>query len=158
MAWGRSPVSPDGIVGITSHRLHQISEEDMRVDWLEYPKRHNRKKAGLEHPNDPTLYMDNIGAYVAKLSPTHYAQPSNFKSGSKVNTVKGIIEHPILKVPAYTFEEDDTYVACHSCHVIDPREPMTVIEEHERCGRCGGKLKIEMSGVACTRCNFTFCY
>ena len=130
----------------------------MRVNWIEYPKKNKRKKKGQEYPTDPTLYMGNIGAYVAKLSGTDTAQPPSFKSGSKVNTVKGIIEHPILKVPAYTFEEDDTYVACHSCFVIDPREPMTVIEEHERCGNCGGRLNIEFSGVSCTKCHFTFCY
>lgn len=38
-----------------------------------------------------------------------------FKSGEKVNTVKGLITHPFLEVPAFTFEEDDSYVECRRC-------------------------------------------
>lgn len=33
-----------------------------------------------------------------------------FKSGLLVNTVKGVINHPILNIPAYTFYEDDSFV------------------------------------------------
>ena len=40
-----------------------------------------------------------------------------FKSGLKVNTVRGVINHPILNVPAYTFEEDDSYVECRRCKI-----------------------------------------
>lgn len=38
-----------------------------------------------------------------------------FKSGKKVNTVFAVINHPILNVPAFTFEEDDSFVGCHQC-------------------------------------------
>lgn len=39
-----------------------------------------------------------------------------FKSGLKIHTVKGIIEHPELwGVEAYTFEEDDSYVRVSMC-------------------------------------------
>ena len=38
-----------------------------------------------------------------------------FKSKNTVNTVKGIIEHPILRIPAYTFFEDESYVECRKC-------------------------------------------
>jgi len=43
--------------------------------------------------------------------------PSNkpFKSGFKVNTVKSIITHEITGRPAFTFEEDDSYVECRQC-------------------------------------------
>lgn len=41
--------------------------------------------------------------------------PKPFKSGLKVNTVKGIINHPILNVPAFTFDEDDSFVECRRC-------------------------------------------
>lgn len=41
--------------------------------------------------------------------------PNPFKSGQKINTVKGIINHPILNVPAFVFEEDDSYVECRRC-------------------------------------------
>lgn len=41
-----------------------------------------------------------------------------FKSGSKVNTVKGIINHPVLNIPAFTFNEDDSYVECRRCDEV----------------------------------------
>jgi hypothetical protein len=42
-----------------------------------------------------------------------------FKSGEKIATVKSIISHPILNRPAYTFYEDDSYVACETCNIIE---------------------------------------
>lgn len=41
-----------------------------------------------------------------------------FKSGNKVNTVKGIINHPQLNIPAFTFFEDDSYVEARKCFEI----------------------------------------
>jgi len=45
-----------------------------------------------------------------------------FKSGLYQNTVKGIINHPILDIPAYTFEEDDSFVECRRCKPIEPEK------------------------------------
>lgn len=43
-----------------------------------------------------------------------------FKSGKKVNTVKEIIQHPILKgEQAYTFIEDDSYVSVVQCKKVE---------------------------------------
>ena len=57
--------------------------------------------------------MDNmIGQKVIKQS------KRLFKSGSKINTVKDIIEHPITKRPAYTFCEDDSYVEVRMCDLF----------------------------------------
>lgn len=43
-----------------------------------------------------------------------------FKSRLKVNTVKSVISHPILHgEEAYTFEEDESYVSCCQCKVIE---------------------------------------
>jgi hypothetical protein len=56
-------------------------------------------------------YTKNIGKCVKKDS-------KPFKSGRKINTVKDVIEHPILFVPAYTFKEDDSYVECRRCVVV----------------------------------------
>lgn len=55
----------------------------------------------------------NIGKKVSKTS----FKP--FKSGKLVNTVKDVIEHPTLKIPAYTFEEDSSYVECRRCDVVE---------------------------------------
>jgi hypothetical protein len=41
-----------------------------------------------------------------------------FKSNLKVNTIKGVINHPILNIPAYTFLEDESFVECRAIHVI----------------------------------------
>ena len=38
-----------------------------------------------------------------------------FKSGLYENTIKDVIIHPILNIPAYIFEEDDSYVECRRC-------------------------------------------
>lgn len=35
-----------------------------------------------------------------------------FKSGEKVNTVTGVVEHPYTDHLAFTFEEDDSAVEC----------------------------------------------
>ena len=42
-----------------------------------------------------------------------------FKSTRKVNTVKDTVEHPLLPgVPAFTFVEDDSYVAVKQCKEV----------------------------------------
>lgn len=64
----------------------------------------------------------NIGKYVRKGSFDLEKNPGKikpFKSGRKVNTVKSVIVHPKLNIPAYTFEEDDSYVECRRCHIVD---------------------------------------
>lgn len=42
-----------------------------------------------------------------------------FKSGLKENTVKGVIEHPILGIPAFTFVEDESCVECRRCRLVE---------------------------------------
>lgn len=59
----------------------------------------------------------NIGKRVTKKH-KNGCQPKPFKSGFKINTVKGIIDHPILHVPAYVFVEDESYVKCDACILI----------------------------------------
>ena len=64
----------------------------------------------------------NIGKQDSKTSPTGKngdRVPKPFKSTFKVNTVKDVIIHPILNIPAYTFEEDESYVECRRCVVIE---------------------------------------
>jgi len=66
--------------------------------------------------------LENIGKRVQKRaigdkSNLKYKQKP-FKSGFKTNTIKGVIEHPHLGIPAYTFEEDDSYVECRRCETV----------------------------------------
>ena len=67
--------------------------------------------------------LQNIGKRVKKFSLTslkHNGEhKKKFKSDLYVNTVKGVIIHPILYVPAYTFIEDDSYVECRRCEVVN---------------------------------------
>jgi hypothetical protein len=60
------------------------------------------------------MYETMIGKKVTKTSKLG-TKPKPFKSQLLVNTVKGIINHPILNIPAFTFEEDDSYVECRRC-------------------------------------------
>jgi len=64
-------------------------------------------------------YTKNIGKQVSKCSITDKEQKCKpFKSGFKKNTVKDVITHPILNVPAYIFEEDESYVECRRCKLV----------------------------------------
>ncbi|MDA3780199.1 MAG: hypothetical protein PF487_08310 [Bacteroidales bacterium] len=70
-------------------------------------------------------YETNIGRRVNKPK-----SGKPFKSGFLINTVKGVINHPILNIPAYTFEEDDSYVECRRCGVIATAIALTASNEH----------------------------
>jgi hypothetical protein len=71
-------------------------------------------------------YSENIGRKCKKrpLQDKHLNGYTSkpFKSGNKVNTIKGVINHPHLNIPAYTFEEDDSYVECRRCQIIEDNE------------------------------------
>jgi hypothetical protein len=73
-------------------------------------------------------YKQNIGRRVRKGSISD-GDPNNkkFKSGSVINTVKGVINHPVLDIPAYVFEEDDSYVECHRCFLVDTHEVVDLV-------------------------------
>lgn len=71
-------------------------------------------------------YSENIGLKCKKrpIGDKHLKKhnPKPFKSGLKINTIKGIINHPHLNIPAYTFVEDDSFVECRRCQIIDGNE------------------------------------
>lgn len=65
-------------------------------------------------------YEVNISKKVSKCSISKQEINNKpFKSTFLKNTVKGITTHPTLKIPAYTFEEDDSYVECRRCIVVN---------------------------------------
>lgn len=43
-----------------------------------------------------------------------------FKSTFKINTVKGVISHPTMGIPCFTFFEDDSYVEVRRCEIVNP--------------------------------------
>lgn len=63
---------------------------------------------------DPNSF---IGKKVSKYNEKGNS-PKPFKSGSQTNTVKGVIVHPILQKPAFTFVEDESYVECRRCCLV----------------------------------------
>ena len=56
-------------------------------------------------------YLNNIGKRCRK-------EKKPFKSGFLINTIKGVINHPQLQIPAYIFEEDESYVECRRCIIV----------------------------------------
>ena len=142
----------------------------LMVNWIHYPK--TMKQAGISaaklKKNNISLtkeYFESfIGKKVTKVKNTVGSQPNPFKSGSKVNTVKGLVLHPQLSeikgedVWAFTFEEDDSYVEARMCVPIDEREPLRWYEDHEFCGVCGHPLEIYETGVICPSCRFKYEY
>ena len=66
-------------------------------------------------------YQENVGKKVQKCSITRNNNReirNPFKSGFMINTITGVIDHPILNIPAYTFEEDNSYVECRKCETL----------------------------------------
>lgn len=77
------------------------------------------KKASNKKSNYPDVppvdeLRSRVGVLVFKTS----ERP--FKSGRKVNTVKGVSMHPVTDRPCYTFEEDDSYVEVRMCQCWTP--------------------------------------
>lgn len=69
-------------------------------------------------------FQNFIGKKVTKFSKAS-SKVKPFKSGLKVNTVRGVVPHPeqtALRgetVWAFVFVEDDSYVACHICRLAE---------------------------------------
>lgn len=61
------------------------------------------------------FFKKNIGRRVCKTTIRDFSEPKSFKSGNKVNTILDVIDHPKLHIPAYVFEEDNSYVECRRC-------------------------------------------
>lgn len=63
--------------------------------------------------------MTNIEQYTDFIGKQVMKKQKPFKSGNRINTVKGVINHPILNRPAFVFEEDDSYVECNRCRLVN---------------------------------------
>jgi hypothetical protein len=63
------------------------------------------------------IFFVNIGKKTRKTSMNN-REPKPFKSGFKINTIKGVIDHPKLNCLAYIFEEDESYVECRRCIIL----------------------------------------
>lgn len=64
-------------------------------------------------------YEQMIGQRVTKMRKGGNKAAKPFKSKLTINTVKGIINHPHLNIPAFTFEEDDSFVECRRCFEVE---------------------------------------
>ena len=63
-----------------------------------------------------TRYDCTEAVYIGMRCEKKSGRP--FKSQFRKATIKGIIDHPELGVPAYVFFEDDSYVECSKVKVI----------------------------------------
>lgn len=67
--------------------------------------------------------ISNIDDWKTKRSIKNRAKRNRkFQSGCFVNTIKDVTIHPFLNIPAYTFIEDDSYVECRRCKIINKFE------------------------------------
>lgn len=83
-----------------------------------------------ENLENRIAYMAFIRDFLIEVNKNVYKDPANyvgrmvtkdkkpFKSSNKCNTIKGIINHPTLNVPCFTFEDDDSYVECSRCKFV----------------------------------------
>jgi hypothetical protein len=64
-------------------------------------------------------FLENIGKKVTKCSIGEQKRNGKkFKSGLLENTIKDVVIHDFINEPAYTFEEDESYVECRRCKII----------------------------------------
>lgn len=72
--------------------------------------------------NVNSVFKNNIGKHVCKcFISTQKSNGKPFKSGQRINTVKGVNIHPILNIPVYTFIEDNSIVECRRCIIIQEK-------------------------------------
>lgn len=58
----------------------------------------------------PRQKLDDVQRLISKQ--VHKPSGKPFKSGHKVNTVSGVVDHAFTNHWAYTFVEDDSAVEC----------------------------------------------
>lgn len=106
-----------------------------------------------------------IGKKVVKQHPSDQTSSNKrFKSGNYVNTISGIIVHPILEIPAFTFKEDDSYVECRRCKLAkqitgQPGDLDTIREKFENYSHFTvrkGKAKYHMLYLATHSCGIYY--
>lgn len=92
----------------------QLTQEYGRVRFYD-----NQLNSYIPDTQSVVNYFESID-YPKNINKKVYKKSKKpFKSGFHINTVKGIIQHPILNKPAYIFIEDDSYVDCRICKEIN---------------------------------------
>ena len=82
------------------------------------------------HYQPTSFYENNIGEKVRKKgAKKKIFNRKPFKSARLINTIKGVTTHPELQIPAYTFEEDDSYVECQRCKILSPDEIINLTKQ-----------------------------
>ena len=71
-----------------------------------------------------TVNLDLIGATKADVAgwvgrKVYKPSGKKFKSGNAYNTVKAVVDHPVMpELPAFTFREDDSVVEARRCALV----------------------------------------
>jgi len=99
---------------------HCKKSEQVYKPWYVTEMAKETESEELKPVVDLSEYLPNIGKRVRK-----HKSNKPFKSTFWINTVKGVIVHPIINRPAYTFEEDDTYVECGRCQVVPDNQELS---------------------------------
>ena len=98
--------------------IDEMTLEDLqagleKAGFVVKPKRVYTKQMRFYSPEEIAKFKSMIGVRVYKNS------NKPFKSGEKINTVKGAdVIHPVTNRLCFTFEEDETYVECHRCLAV----------------------------------------
>ena len=72
--------------------------------------------------------MDHLISHYLAIGKKVTKSGKPFKSGRKINTVRGIALHPKKKTPAFIFEEDDSVVECSICKLVEPERTNIVAD------------------------------
>ena len=114
------------LLTITTYIGKNIAPDSYVEDFILHPvsaRKVRKTKAQKEFWDKATLdtFMPNIGKKCHKTSSSVDAQPNPFKSGKKIATIKDVVVHPVLWIPAYQFEQDDSFVACYNVIVLEEK-------------------------------------
>jgi hypothetical protein len=84
--------------------------------------------AAIQKDYDYGYSLDNFSNNPIQIGDKVVKGKSNkpFKSGNLINTVKGVINHSELNIPAYTFEEDNSMVECRKCYKYKEPTPFGI--------------------------------
>ena len=83
----------------------------------------SHKNHYIKQPEFQSLDMASLKEFIGKRVTKIHAKdcnPKPFKSTFQTNVIKDVVDHhPELHIPAFTFVEDDSYVACKSCLLVN---------------------------------------
>lgn len=114
--WSRCP-TPYVTISHKAQRISLLIQQLAQTYDVDHPthsiiKVSKMKKEQRNDPNQVAAWFGLVGKVVVKKS------RKTFKSGQHTATVRGMMQHPTLDVPCFTFVEDESYVECSRVHCV----------------------------------------